>query len=135
MKKSASLLLSILVACALPALAQEGGVATLKAHAGNVTVSTGGEFIGAETGQRLQAGTRLMLTEDSYATVAYDNNCTVTYSKAGVHTVTGECKPAGGGSNAGVIAGVVGGAALLGLAAGGGGGGDDPPPPPPPVSR
>ncbi|KAF1695294.1 hypothetical protein [Pseudoxanthomonas koreensis] len=114
-------------------LAEDATVAALAAQTGNVTLSTSGEFASVATGQRLQAGNRLMLTEGSSASLAYDNGCMINFDKPGVYTVPEECKPvAGGPSNGAIIGGVVAGAALIGLAVGGGGDDDDDSPP---VSR
>jgi len=141
MKKSTSLLAAALAVFALPSWAQESTIATLQAQTGNVTVSAGGQFSGVETGQRLQAGNRLMLTEGSSASLLYDNKCTLNFNQPGVFTVPADCKPKGaaGGdnNNAAVIGGVAAGVAVIALAAGGGGddGSDTPPTAPPPVSR
>ncbi len=146
MKKSTSLLAVALAVFALPAWAQDGAIATLQAQTGNVTISTGGEFSTAETGQRLQAGNRLMLTEGSSASLLYDNECTLSFSQPGVFAVPADCKPkgaaaTGNGNNAAVIGGIAAGAAAIALAAGGGDDGDgdltatpQTPVPPPPVS-
>lgn len=134
MNKSMHLLsTALLVACAFPALAQDSqAVATLEINAGNASLSTGGEFAPAASGQRLQSGNRLMLMEGDSVRVVYDNDCDVTFKQPGVYTIEPECTPAApvASGNGAVIGGVVAGAVLLGAAAsgGGGGGGNTPPP-------
>ena len=133
MNKSVRLLATaVLVACTFPLLAADDqAVATLDIKAGTAAPSTGGEFAATTTGQRLQAGNRVMLMEGDSVRVVYDNDCDVTFKNLGVYTIDPDCTPVAvvPKGNAGMIAGVVAGAVLLGAAAGGGGGDSTPPPP------
>ncbi|UWX04057.1 hypothetical protein H1235_00665 [Pseudoxanthomonas sp. NC8] len=56
-----------------------------------VSLSSGGEFAGTATGQALNAGERLMLTEGSSAVVRYGNGCSLSFTKPGVYTVPATC--------------------------------------------
>ena len=101
---------------------------------GTVLVSSGDEFTQAASGQAVEPGQRVLISEGASATLTYDNGCLKLLSTPGVYTVNADCETAGavaGRSSVGVIAGVVGGVAVIAAAAGGGGGSD----PPPPVSR
>lgn len=96
MTKFASLLVaaSFALTASVAASAAEEATATLRVDRGNVMASQGGEFATAQTGQALVAGERLMVSEDSAATVAYGNDCTRTYTAPGVYVVEKDCKKA-----------------------------------------
>ena len=116
---------------ALPASAAsaaEEAAATLRVDRGNVMTSQGGDFATARTGQALVSGERLMVTEDSAATVSYGNDCTRTYTAPGVYVVELDCERAVADGDVGTwsVASAIG----LGVAAAAtlGGGDDDSPP-------
>ena len=135
---------AILALAAFAAHAQEAGASAAAAapvdiqlgiDSGSVLVSTGGEFSPATQGQALAPGQRVLVSEDSAATLTYGNGCQKALGTPGVYTIGADCVAAGRqgtGPSAGTIAGIVGGVALIAAAAGGGGGGNSPPPP---VSR
>ena len=78
--------------------------------------SRGGEFAAARNGQGVVAGERLMLSEDSAATLAYANGCQREFSAPGVYVVGVDCQKAAGvdwGGAAQVATGVAAGAAVL----------------------
>jgi PKD repeat protein len=85
--------------------------------------SNGGEFASASTGEGIQAGERLMVSEGGSATVDFANGAVVNYTAPGVYTVN---VPVVGAAGAGVGAGAASttatvgtmlGAAALGAAA------------------
>jgi hypothetical protein len=82
--------------------------------------STGGEFASASSGEGVQAGERLMVSEGGSATVDFTNGAVVNYTAPGVYTVNlpavGAPVPTTSGSAAS-SAGIVLGAAVLGAAA------------------
>lgn len=82
---------------AAPAFAQEAP-ATLRVDIGSAMVSTGGEFSTAHSGTTLPAGSRVMLTEGSQATLVYPNGCTQPLRAAGVHSVPATCVAAAAGA-------------------------------------
>jgi hypothetical protein len=71
----------------VPALAQET-IATMKVT-GTVMTSEGGEFVPAGDSTALQAGERVMITENSSATIAYADGRVETLTKPGVYTIFG----------------------------------------------
>ena len=130
MTKFASLLVvaSFALAASATATAAEEAAATLRVDRGNVMTSQGGDFATAQSGQTLVSGERLMVTEDSAATVTSGNDCTRTYTTPGVYVVELDCERAvaDGGMGIWAVASAVG----LGVAAAAalGGGDDDSPP-------
>lgn len=96
MNKFAKLLTASALALAVsPAFAQEP-VATLQVEAGNVMTSEGGEFQTARTGEALNVGERIMLSENSVAVVRYSNGCARRYDAPGVYPVPVSCTPIAG---------------------------------------
>lgn len=63
-------------------------VATLRVDGGSVMTSAGGDFVTAATGQPLQAGERLMVTDGGSATVLC-GTVTRTYDTPGVYVIEG----------------------------------------------
>lgn len=116
MTKPVSLLLAAsFLFLAMPATAADPA-ATLRVDQGSVMTSQGGEFATARSGQGVVAGERLMLAEDSTATLAYANGCQREYSAPGVYVVEAECRkaaPVAWGDAAKVAGGVAIGAAVL----------------------
>lgn len=113
---------------------------TLRVDAGNVMASQGGEFATAQTGKALSVGERLMIVENSAATVLYDSGCSKTYDVPGVYAVPADCVPvavAGGAAGTDwAAAGAITGGVLVGAAILANMDQKDyvPPPPAPPVS-
>ncbi|NDK38728.1 hypothetical protein DT603_07725 [Pseudoxanthomonas gei] len=68
--------------------------ATLRVDQGTIMASEGGSFATAQTGQALVAGSRLMVAEQSAATVTYAKGCTRTYTAPGVYVVEANCTKA-----------------------------------------
>lgn len=134
-------------ATANPAPAQPQPIATLQVNGGVIMLSKdGGPFASGASNEPLVSGERLMVSEQSSATVTYNDGCKQTYAKPGVYTIEPGCTlaeapvaGAGGGSQGVsegvVVGGVLAGAAVLGAIAGGGGGGGNSQPPVPPVSH
>lgn len=77
-----------LVAASLfaPAQAQEV-IGTLTVNQGTVMTSTGGEFASATTGDAIQAGEQIMVSEGGSASVTF-NNGVVSNLGTGVHTIS-----------------------------------------------
>jgi len=118
MNKSASLLFaaSILFLAIPAAAADQDPAATLRVDQGSVMTSQGGEFATAQSGQGVVAGERLMLAEDSVATLAYADGCQRQFSAPGVYVVEAECRKdtaVAWGDAAKVAGGVAIGAAVL----------------------
>ena len=86
MKKTLFVLALAAATCA-PAFATERDQATLVAHSGAVTASTGGVFGEAGKGHVLSEGDRLMLVDKATATLRYDNGCRIHYDQPGVYVV------------------------------------------------
>ena len=105
-----------LVAASLfaPAQAQEV-IGTLTVNQGTVMTSTGGEFASATTGEAIQAGEQIMVSEGGSASVTF-NNGVVTNLTTGVHTISGiPAVGAGAGATAGSV-GTAGGASVAATA-------------------
>lgn len=130
-------LATAVAALSLPAFAQQPTIGTLTVNTGTVMTSTGGEFASASTGSAIQSGERLMVSENSSASIRFTNGAVTNYTAPGVYTIT--MPPAGapaanaGGASTAATVGIVLGAAVLG-AAGIESMGDDTPPDRP-VSR
>lgn len=131
-------LATAVAALSLPAFAQQT-IGTLTVNSGTVMTSEGGEFASASTGSSIQAGERLMVSENSSASVTFTNGTVVNYTAPGVYTITmpvagvGTAGATAGGASTAATVGIVLGAAVLG-AAGVEANGDDVPPDSP-VSR
>lgn len=122
-----SLLLGLVVAAAsLPLYAQtatagnesDETVAKVQTNGGVIMISEGGEFQTAVPDQRVKAKARLMVSEESSATVIYDDGCDQKYEKPGVYEISETCVlpialASGGVSKGWIIAGSVVGAAIL----------------------
>jgi hypothetical protein len=99
----------------LPAIAQEESkVAKLQVDSGVIMTSRdNAAFVSAVTDDPLFDNQRLMVSEDSSATVIYDDGCRETYDKPGVYTLDATCTPAavastsGGGTTGMVVSGAV----------------------------
>lgn len=72
--------------------AQEEGV-TLRVTSGSAMTSQGGDFVTAASGTMLEPGSRVMLAENSTATLVYSNGCTQPLTAAGVYGVPATCVP------------------------------------------
>ena len=91
------LLAAALTVAAVPAAFAQEGSATLRVDSGSALVSAGGEFAAAPSGTQVAPGTRVMLTENSRATLVYPNGCTQPLGAAGVYNVPATCVAATGG--------------------------------------
>ena len=93
---SKTLLCSALALLSLAAVAQPSDqdktVATLEVNKGVVMTSTGGEFVSANTGEKLIKDERLMVSKDSSATVVFNDHCKRTYDEPGVYKIDADCK-------------------------------------------
>ncbi|HST45120.1 MAG TPA: hypothetical protein VLK29_07840 [Luteimonas sp.] len=133
-----SLACALGAASILPAHAQESLV-TLRIDSGTVMTSQGSEFATAGNGATLEPGSRVMLGDNSAATLVYGNGCTRPLKSGGVYTVTPSCTPVAtypAEAAAGIELDSV--LVIAGLAAAGAvglGSRDDTDAPPPPVSR
>ena len=65
--------------------------ATLHIDKGSIMTSEGGDFVTAADRKRLDEGQRVMVTEDSKATLVYDNGCREELIDPGVYVVDEEC--------------------------------------------
>lgn len=78
--------------------------ATVKSENGDIMISdNGGEFATAAQDQRVTDKARLMVAENSKATVKYDNGCDKTYDEPGVYDLSTACVAALLGSGAGTL--------------------------------
>lgn len=118
MTKFAAVVLAASVAFAAPAFAQDNGSVTLKVDSGSVMTSNGGDYATAASGQSLASGDKVMVNENSSATLTYGNGCKMQLTQPGVYTVPAQCNAVAGntsggssGANAGIIAGT---AAVIG---------------------
>lgn len=89
--KMTSLLFASALLVAAPTLSAQEGSATVSNPAGEVKVSTGGDFVAANSGTQVGVGHRLMLGEGARATLTYASGCRVEYTRPGVYTVDGRC--------------------------------------------
>lgn len=90
-------------AAAAPAYAQDPAP-TLQVNSGTVMTSEGGEFATAASGASVAPGSRIMLAENSSATVTYANGCSAVISAAGVHAVPAVCQAGTGQAAVGATA-------------------------------
>jgi len=143
-KIARSFLAAALAATAFSAAHTNDNPVTVRVDSGSVMASQGGEFVTAASGTQLAPGSRIMLAENSSASLVYASGCTQAISAAGVHAVPAMCQATGSQAAVGAAtaAGVDWGSAgllFLGTAAVAAGlsqmGDGDPLPPPPPVSR
>lgn len=68
-----------------PAFAQDT-IGTMQVN-GTVMTSTGGEFVGAASGEAIQAGERIMVGEGSSAQITFVNGAVVNYTAPGVYSI------------------------------------------------
>src|SRR3546814_18488044 len=87
MKTLAKVVLASTIALALPAFAQET-IGTLTVHSGTVMTSTGGEFASAGSGEAIQLGERVMLGENSSASITFSYGAVVNSTAPGVYKLT-----------------------------------------------
>ncbi len=110
-------------------------VAKVETNEGVIMISQeGAEFATALPDERVKSKTRLMVSEDSSATVVYDDGCRHKYDKAGVYEISERCVVAllpAAGTKGWVLAATVFGGGAIALLIDHGGKGD----PRPPVSR
>lgn len=136
-KASRALALSLAAALALPAVTQAAGappaarsaepqpVATLQVSGGTIMLSRdGGPFTSGTSSDPLFSGERLMVAEQSAATVTYHDGCSQTYDKPGVYAIAADCKLAavtttGGGMTSGQAIALMAGALVTGGLVGG----------------
>ncbi len=123
-------LATAVAALSLPAFAQQT-IGTLTVNSGTVMTSNGGEFASASTGSSIESGERLMVSENSSASVTFTNGTVVNYTAPGVYTITmpvaGAPVASAGGASTAATVGIVLGAAVLGAAAVEANGDDVPP--------
>ena len=132
MFKFVSLLAAVSIALSVStAAAAAEPDATLTVDSGAVMTSQGGDFLPAQSGQALNTGDRLMVTEKSVATVRYDNDCQRQYSVPGVYVVEKDCTKAVGAAddstNWTMISAIAIGAAVVAATVSGGGDDNDTP--------
>lgn len=115
-----AVLATAIAALAMPAFAQDT-IGTLTVTQGTVMTSTGGEFASASSGEGIQAGERIMVSEGGSASITFTNGAVVNYSAPGVYTVqmpvAGTSVGSAGGASAAATAGIILGTAALGAAA------------------
>ena len=132
MNKFASLFVAVSFALGVSAAAAAAEPdATLTVDSGTVMTSQGGDFVPAQSGQALNTGDRLMVTEKSVATVRYDNDCQRQYSVPGVYVVEKDCEKAVAAdddmTNWTMVSAIAIGAAVVAATVSGGGDDDDTP--------
>lgn len=109
-------------------------IAKVQTDGGVIMISEdAAEFQTAVPDQRVKEKARLMVSEDSSATVVYDNGCDQKYDKPGVYEISRSCVPAlvlgsGGVSKGWIVAGVIVGTAVLVSIIDDGNDNDSPPP-------
>jgi len=91
MNKSLLLAALLCAAATAPTFAQGQSAPTLRVDSGSAMTSQGGEFAPAASGTQVPAGSRVMLAEDSRATLVYPDGCLQPLSSAGVYTVPPAC--------------------------------------------
>ena len=106
-----AVLLCLCIGFAMQAFAQDQAqakvVATLEVNKGVVMTSTGGEYVTGVSGQKLVSDERLMVTQDSSATVVFNDHCKRTYDTPGVYEIDADCKAVVWFNGAGVAAAIV----------------------------
>lgn len=104
----------------IPEAMNAPSIGTLTVNTGTVMTSMGGEFVSASSGQSLQAGERLMVSEGGNATVNFLSGPVVEYTAPGVYTINvpyvGVPVP-GAGASIAATTGALLGATALGAAA------------------
>ncbi len=95
MTKLASIFVAVSLAMtasvAASAQDRDKDTATLRVDRGSVMTSQGGEFATAQTGQVVMEGNRLMVAENSAATLIFSENCERQYTAPGVYTIEEDC--------------------------------------------
>lgn len=90
-----SLLITAIATTAFAAAHAQDTPVTVQVNSGSVMASTGGEFVTTASGTQLAPGSRIMLAENSSASLVYANGCTQAISAAGVHAVAAVCQATG----------------------------------------
>ncbi|HET9048712.1 MAG TPA: hypothetical protein VFN29_07130 [Chiayiivirga sp.] len=110
-------LLGVLGLFSLPAIAQqESEIAKLQVDSGVIMTSRdNAAFVSAVTNDPLFDNQRLMVSEDSSATVVYDDGCRETYDKPGVYELDATCTPALVSSSEGMSPGLTAAAGVAGV--------------------
>jgi hypothetical protein len=105
-----------------PASEVEETIAEVQTDGGVIMISDGGAFQTAEPGQRVNSKSRLMVSNESAATVVYDDGCKQKFEKPGIYDISEKCvlpaAPVAVASSGGVSkAWIIGGALLIGYGA------------------
>lgn len=96
--------------CAQTATEKDDTVAKVQTDGGVIMISDPGEFATALPDQRVRIKARLMVAEESSATVIYDDGCRQKYDDPGVYEISATCVlpiVAGGSAKGWIIAGVI----------------------------
>lgn len=121
MKSPFRFALALLALAAIAPVHAQDTIGTLTVNQGTVMTSTGGEFASAATGEGIQAGERIMVSEGGSATVTYSNGVVVNYTAPGVYTAqlpaAGANLASAGGASTAATVGIIAGVAALGAAA------------------
>jgi hypothetical protein len=78
---------ALLAVAAFLATSVSATAATFTGLQGDVTVNRGRGFQQASTGSQVQPGDRVMLKQQSYARITYDNGCTILLEQPGLYDV------------------------------------------------
>ncbi len=107
----------------MPLYAQSSGdenddtVAKVETDGGVIMISDPGEFATALPDQRVHKKARLMVSEESSATVVYDDGCKQKYDDPGIYEISATCVlpivMGGGPSKALIIGGIIVGSAAI----------------------
>jgi hypothetical protein len=105
-----------------PASEAENTIAEVQTDGGVIMISDGGAFETAVPGQRVSTKSRLMVSNESAATVVYDDGCKQKFEKPGIYDISEKCvlpaAPVAVASSGGVSkAWIIGGALLIGYGA------------------
>ncbi len=102
-------LLGVLGLFSLPAIAQqESEVAKLQVDSGVIMTSRNdAAFVSATNDDALYDNQRLMVSENSSATVIYSDGCRETYDKPGVYQIDATCTPTVASSSDGMSPGMM----------------------------
>ena len=92
-------------------------VAKVETDGGVIMIADGGEFQTAIPEQRVKSKARLMVSEESSATVVYDDGCKQKYDEPGVYEISATCVLpilwTAGATKGWMISGAIVGAAIL----------------------
>jgi hypothetical protein len=107
-----AMVLAATTAVASPAT---GPNATLSSVSGKVSVNQGREFVPAQSAMRLKAGDRIMIADNSAATITFDDSCRMDLGASKVVTIPAKSTCAGSElSQQGVVQGAGGGGEAIG---------------------